>query len=319
MKRILFVMMLGALVLAACGTSKQYSSGNRSLQVQPSYAPSSDVGMPEAAMPMPTAMPYGMGGGSGGEQTVANSGGAAQDRMVIQNADLAVVVKDPEQAMKDYSKMAADLGGFVVSSNLYQNYTSNGVPIPEANLVIRVPAGKLEEALGRVKNEAVEIQSENRTGQDITSQYVDLQSQLKNLEAAEQQLVEIMSKAEKTEDVMNVFNQLTSIRGQIEVIKGQMKYFEEAVALSAITIRFIAEETVKPLEVGGWQIKGWARDAVQNLLIFLQGFTKFLINLVISFLPQLLIVAFFLGLPLWLIVRAVRKAVMKKKTQDAAK
>ncbi len=108
-------------------------------------------------------------------------------------------------------------------------------------MIIRVPAEKLDEALETIKADAIEVQSENQSGQDVTSQYVDLESQLKNLEAAEEQLMEIMQKAEKTEDVLNVFNQLTSIRGQIESIKGQMKYFEESAALSAITVRLVAE------------------------------------------------------------------------------
>jgi Flp pilus assembly protein TadB len=127
-----------------------------------------------------------------------------------------------------------------------------------------------------------------------------------------------MSKAEKTEDVINVFNQLTSIRGQIESIKGQMKYFEESAALSAISVRLVAEETIQPIEVLGWKPEGTLRDAVQDLIYFWQDFVDFLIVFVVNWLPKLITIAAVFGLPIWLIVRAVRKTNRKRKTQQEA-
>lgn len=312
MKRTLFIMVIAAVLLAACGArvlSAERSSveptmgigGGDSGYVEEAYAP-------EAPLPQATMMPATSKAGGGNES-------AARDRMVVRNADLSIVVKDPETSMDEISKLAEEMGGFVVSSNLYQTYTNTGLPVPEASIIIRVPAEKLNETLEKIKADAVEVQSENQSGQDVTSEYVDLESQLKNLEAAEQQLMEIMSKAEKTEDVLNVFNQLTSIRGQIESIKGQMKYYEESAALSAISVRLIAEETIEPVEIGGWKPQGTARDAIQNLIYFWQDFVDFLIVFTLNFLPKLLTIALVFGLPIWLIVRAVRNARKRKAAQ----
>jgi hypothetical protein len=265
------------------------------------------------------AMPTGVARDVTIQSDAAKSMANAVERMVIRNADLSVVVTDPEKSMEEIGKMAVEMGGYVISSNVYQSYSPSGTPVPEATVAVRVPAEKLDEALKTIKDGAVEVQNETVSGQDVTSQYVDLESQLKNLEAAEEQLVEIMSKAETTEDVMNVFNQLTSIRGQIEVIKGQMKYYEESAALSAVTVRLVAEQVIQPIEVGGWQIKGWARDALQSLLIFLQDFTRFLITFIISGLPKLLVIALVFGLPIWLIVRGVRNARKRKAEAQAPK
>ncbi|MBI5933157.1 MAG: DUF4349 domain-containing protein [Chloroflexi bacterium] len=317
MKRKLSLILLVTFLLTACGAKAEpslpYAVGGR----EESYAFEAPAPMVDyGAMPTMVAMDVVVA-----ESDVANSKSVANtvERMVIRNADLSVVVKDPEKSMEEIGKMAEAMGGYVISSNLYQSYTPSGNPVPEASVSVRVPAEKLDEALKKIKDSAVEVQNETVSGQDVTSQYVDLESQLKNLEAAEAQLVEIMSKAVTTEDVMNVFNQLTSIRGQIEVIKGQMKYFEESAALSAVTVRLVAEEVIQPIEVGGWQIKGWARDAVQSLLTFLQDFTRFLIGLVISGLPKLLIIAIVFGLPIWLIVRAVRNARKRKAAAQAPK
>jgi hypothetical protein len=314
MKRTLFVVLIAAFLLAACGAMAQRSLSPAS--EAPAYG--SDAGYPQelpAAMPTEMAAYAPEANKAGG----GNVDAAGRERLVIKNADLSIVVKDPEASMTAITNLASELGGFVVSSNLYQSSTPSGLPVPEASVVIRVPAEKLDQALKTIKADAVEVQTETQTGQDVTSQYVDLESQLKNLEAAEAQLTEIMQKAEKTEDVLNVFNQLTSIRGQIESIKGQMKYYEESAALSAISVRLVAEETVKPIEIAGWKPEGTLRDAIQNLIYFFQDFVDFLIVFVVNFLPKLLTICLVFGLPIWLIVRAVRKSNRKRKAAEALK
>jgi hypothetical protein len=182
--------------------------------------------------------------------------------------------------------------------------------VPEATIVIRVPEGRLDEALQRIEQDTVEVQSETRSGQDVTATYVDLQSRLKNLEAAEAQLVEILDNAEKTEDVIAVFNQLVYYREQIELVKGQISYYDEAAALSSISVRIIAEETAQPLRIGPWTPKGAYLEAVQDLTRFLRGFADFMIRFVIFNLPALILIALPVIVVLLLLrflVRLVRK------------
>ncbi|MDP1715885.1 MAG: DUF4349 domain-containing protein [Anaerolineales bacterium] len=297
MKKILpfSLITIAALFLAACG-------GARSLT--PSYASTEAPAMMELPAMAPEA-------GFVADQVQANSGSgvpaATVERLVIQNADISIVVSEVETRMKNIQIMAQQMGGFVVSSNLYQSYTSNYVEVPEAQIVIRVPSEKLEEALGKIKKDVVEVQNETRSGQDVTAEYVDLKSRLKNLEAAEAQLNEIMQTATETEDVVNIFNQLVYYREQIEIVKGQMKYYEEAAALSAITIRIIAEEKDQPIEIGGWEPKGIARDAIQDLIYFYQDFVNFVIRFVIYILPVWITI----GVPLYLIFIGFRAIIRK--------
>jgi hypothetical protein len=214
--------------------------------------------------------------------------------------------------------MAQTMGGFVVSSNLYQTTTSDGTPVPEGSIVIRVPADKLEQALKQIKADVVEVQNETRSGQDVTQEYVDLKSRLKNLEAAEAQLTKIMEEAKKTEDVLNVFNQLVATREQIELIKGQMQYYEQSAAYSAITARLMAEETVKPIQVGGWKPQGVVRDAIQSLINFLQDFVDFLIWSILYYLPMLLLIGLVIVLPIWLVYLAARAIRRTKRGKTPA-
>ena len=234
------------------------------------------------------------------------------DRMVVKNADLSIVAEDPAKSMAEIGNMAESMGGFVVESSIYQQTLSSGMQVPYANISIRVPAEKLDEALAQIKAGAVEVESANVSGQDVTSQYTDLASRLKNLEAAEAQLQAIMDEAKRTEDVLDVFNELVAVREQIEVIKGQMKYYEEAAALSRISVSITADEAVQPIQVGGWQPSGVAKDAVEALIKTLQFIASAGIWLVICVLP----IGLLIGLPLYFVIRAVIRARKRRKTEN---
>jgi hypothetical protein len=279
---------------------------------------------PEAISPMAPAyeankaVAVDAGGGSGGENLPVHN------RMIVKNADLTVVVANPQTKMDAIRQMAEGLGGWVVSMNMYQTYTQNGKTAPEGYISIRVPATKLDAALGQIKTGVVEVRNETLSGQDVTSQYTDLQSQLNNLEMAEKDLQAIMDEAKnnpnsnttsKTQDVLSVYNQIVSVRGQIEQIKGQMKYFEESSDTSLINVTLIAEETIKPLEIGGWKPEGKVRDAIQRLINFLQDFVTFLIYLTLLVLPILIVVFGPIALIVWGIVALVKRGKARKARQ----
>jgi len=235
------------------------------------------------------------------------------NRLVIKNADLAIVVKDPKADMARINKLAEELGGYVVSSNLYQSYYGpNSVEVPEAAITIRVPSGKLDEALRSIKKDAVDVDYENVTGVDVTSEYVDLQSRLTAKQAAEKKLLQILDKAEKAEDVLAIYLQVQNVQTEIESLKGQIKYYEESAQLSAISVRLIAEAGTQPIEVGPWKPTGAAKEAVQDLIFFFQNFVDFLIRFVVYNLPALILI----GIPLYIVFlggRAVFRRVRKSK------
>jgi hypothetical protein len=234
------------------------------------------------------------------------------------------VVADPQKKMDAINQMAKDLGGYLISMNMSQVHTPSGESVPQGSISIRVPATKLDNALSQIKADVVDVQSENRSGQDVTSQYVDLQSQLTNLKQAEQDLLAIMDEAKnnpgnnsttKTQDVLNVYNQIVNIRGQIEQIQGQMKYIEETTSTSAINVTLIAEKTIKPIEIGGWKPQGVARDAVQALVKFLQGFVNFVIYFMLLVLPIMIVILGPTGLIIWGVFALVRRSKSRKANQ----
>jgi hypothetical protein len=235
---------------------------------------------------------------------------ATVERLVIRTANLSIVVHDPAASAKEISSLADELGGFVVSSNVYESTFSDvGVTAVRASITIRVPAEKLDEALDRIEQGATEVQSRSVSGEDVTQQYTDLQSRLRNLEAAEAQLREIMASANRTEDVLAVYNQLVQIRGEIETVKGQIQYFEESARLSSVTVDLIPDVAAQPLQIGGWRPEGTAKDALTTLVRTLQFLGDATIWLVICVLP----IGLLFGIPGFFVIRGIVRRRSKAK------
>ena len=241
------------------------------------------------------------------------------ERKVIKDASLSVVVKDPEESMNTISALAEQLGGYVVSSSIsQQTYGPNNVSLPGGSITIRIPAEKLNDVITQIKTDAVEVTSENISGQDVTDQYVDLQSRLSALQAAEKKLLEILDAAVKTEDVLAVYQQLQQVQSEIEVLKGQIKYIDQAAAMSSVNIYLTAEESIQPIQVGPWKPQGAAKQAVEDLIYFSQNFVEFLIRFVIFTLPVLIMIAIPLFL-LYLAGRAIYRRFARPKVNAEVK
>ncbi len=238
------------------------------------------------------------------------------ERMVIYNADMRISVEDPEATMQTIIEMAEDAGGYVVSSNLYKTYTDRG-SLPQANLMVRVPAGRLNSIMESIKsltpNPKDDVLAENVSGQDVTAEFTDLESRLRNLEAAEQALVELMEDAQDPQDVLDVFSELTYYRGEIEIVKGRMRYLEESAALSALSVDIVAKRSLQPIEIVGWEPQGTAKAAIEALIEAGQFIVDALIWFGIFCLPFLIP----LGVVVYFLVRYFRKQKAQKKADRA--
>jgi hypothetical protein len=235
------------------------------------------------------------------------------ERMITRNASLTVVVTDPVQTLDDISRMAREMDGYVISSNQYvSTFGEAQTRAQYASITIRVPSDRLDEALAEIKADAIEVRNENISGQDITQEYIDNESRLRNLEAAEEQLLEIMDSATDTEDVLDVFAQLTQIRGEIEVIRGRLQYLEQSAETSSISIELIPDVATQPIEVERWQLQGTFNKAVEALIATVQFFVRSLIVIAVYVLPVGLVIGLVVWLVVWLVRRRLRKADAKK-------
>jgi hypothetical protein len=195
----------------------------------------------------------------------SDNGSTSTERMIVRNANMEVVVGDVTKARDGISALADTYGGFVVSSQI----SGEGEDM-YGWVSIRVTDDKLDQAMSDVRGLSVRVKSENTSSQDITEQYVDTGARLSNAEASEKEYLALLNKAEKVEDIAQIYNYLTQIRQTIEQYKAQMQYMERTSALSLLSVSLSPETSAKPLVKQGWKPMEILKAAVRGLVNFAQ-------------------------------------------------
>lgn len=270
--------------------------------------------------PLPTAAAYEISNPAGDLTVIERS-----NRMIVKNADVRLTVKDTDVAIDRATQIIGDAGGYIVSSRVwYQDYYGNNLKY--AAITIGVPVDEFEKVLSRLRGLAIKVVDETAAGDDVTDQYVDLQSQLTNLEATRARIQEFLKDAKTIDEALRINQELSNIEGQIEQIKGQMNYLNDRSAYSTITLNFepefpvltptptpTAQPTATPIPWNPGQTFGEARNTVT---VAYQGIANFLIWLVVVILPIVLPPALILW-GLWkLLNRKTTKIVSAKSEGD---
>ena len=169
----------------------------------------------------------------------------AQQRIIVRTVDMELVVADVSGTLDAVAGIAQELGGWVVSSDRTQKH--RGVTS------IRVPADRLDEAILRLRDLALEVEAEVSTSRDVTDEYVDTTARLTNLLATEEALLKLFEKALKVEDALKVQTELTKIQGEMERLRGRIKFLEETSAFSLITVILELAAVEMPASAGADQ------------------------------------------------------------------
>lgn len=268
-------------------------------------------------VPMPTAAAYEISNSSGDLTVIERS-----NRMIIKNADVRLMVKDTDVAIDRATQIIGDAGGYIVSSRVwYQDYYGNSLKY--AAITIGIPVDEFERALVRLRDLAVRVVDEVASGDDVTEQYVDLQSQLTNLEATRARIQEFLQDAKTIDEALRINQELANIEAQIEQIKGRMNYLNDRSAFSTITINFEPEfpvltptptptayPTVTPIP---WKPGETFGEAKNTVTVAYQGIADFLIWIGVVIVPIILPLA----LILWAIGKLMNRKTVKVMSQKA--
>ncbi len=286
----LFAFLLGRSKDSYLGASEQYSLG-----LSGGYADEiKQTGVFKYANDVPSAEDNRAMAPSESKQKTFGSTDDGTDRLVIKTATLTMVVQDVAQAVAVISSYAEAKGGFVISSELYE--TGPGL---SGSVSVRIPADFFDSGLRDMKGFG-EVKSQTLNGQDVTEEFVDLSSQLKNLRATEEQFLAIMKKAEKIEDILAVQRELSAVRSQIELIQGRMKFLQQSAALSTITMYLSTDPSALPVidNEDQWKPWGTVKEAARSLLDTLKWYVDGLIW-VLLYLPVGLLYLGFFALLYW--------------------
>lgn len=262
----------------------------------------------EGAMPAQPAMPVEAPAAAPSPYGEADRGYAASDvalqqRMIIRTVSMSVLVENTDEALNEIRSLVAGYQGYVADSNRWMIDETRAM----AQITIRVPAESLDAALEALRGMALKVERETASGQDVTEEYTDIQARLRNLEATETELLALLTEVRenrgKADEILAIHRELTSIRGQIESLKGRSQYLERMTALATITMEIRPKAVPGPVvESYRWSPLVTASDALRSLLAFAQVVIDVGIYLLV-FSPVVIIPI----VVIWLVVRALRR------------
>ena len=153
-----------------------------------------------------------------------------QRRIIIRTVNMTIVVDDIQTAMDEIAKLADRSGGWVVSTDRREKHTGR--------ISVRIPAVDLESSIEALRGIAKDVESEISASEDVTDEYYDLRSRLKNQLATEEALIRLLDRAENVEHALAVQRELTIVQENVEriQIQGRIKLLEETSAYSLVTI-----------------------------------------------------------------------------------
>lgn len=272
---------------------------------------------------------------AGGEQAMqmremaqAQEGSAVSDgattmpqRRMIARATLDLVVSDTQATVNSITQLMESLNGYISNANLYKN-NYGGAEMLQGSMTLRVPADQLESALEQLEALAITVRGRTVNREDVTEQYSDIDAQLRNLQATENELREMLAEVRakpnaKPEDILAVHRELTAIRSQIEQLQGRKNVLDNQIGLSTIDLSLTPDALNQPVVEEGWRPGVILRSALRALVSTLQWLASAAIWIVVYVLPILILVL----LPfvvLFLIVRAIVRRQRRKRAERAA-
>ncbi|MBI2263803.1 MAG: DUF4349 domain-containing protein [Armatimonadetes bacterium] len=196
-------------------------------------------------------------------------------RMVIYTATMVLEAKNPDSLRKSLSGKISALGGYVSSSSL-EVLSDNRKSV---NMTLRVPSATFRKVLEEL-SQMGHIVSQSVTGEDVTEEYTDQKSRLRNLEREEARLLEILKKANTVQEILLVEKELARVRGEIEQATGRIKYLSHQVQMATITLT-LQEPVPGAPPISYWNLGGTAKDAVHALLGTIKALTHLGIWLIV--------------------------------------
>lgn len=153
------------------------------------------------------------------------------DRKIIKTAYLNIEVINLSVSRKLVDSAIKEFNAYTVSENL-QNTESQ----ISCNINIKVPANQFDKLLSRLAKIAKKVDYQNVETQDVTEEYIDVETRLSNSRKVEQTYLKLLQKANSIEDILKIEQKLGEIRTDIESTQGKLKYLNHQVNYSSINL-----------------------------------------------------------------------------------
>ena len=277
MKRWGIILVLACVHLSGCGGAGNTASGDANKNAMPAAAPAAGDGFnydvapedEEAAPEEYTEEVQDAGdngestkgaGNTGDRQTGENSTNKIDDEKLVYTCTMSLDTLEYENSVKSFRALIKKYEGFVESENesddagvngfYYYDETKEGKKHYTYTARVRIPSAKYNDFVDETGSIG-DVRSRNANVENVSRAYYDLQAELEILETKYKRYLEMLNKAETTEDIITIENTITSIETQINQIKTQLNRYDNDVAYSYVnvTIRGV-EKIVKEEEQG---------------------------------------------------------------------
>lgn len=269
--------------LAACGTSSKGESFDAAAPAAEYEYAAAEEAVAEIAYDSYYAeepMEGEMGDAGNGAEAPEVNESATSQRKLIKTVELSVETKDYDNLMVSLEKQIEELGGYIESLGAYNGSYYSGRTNRSANITARIPAEKLDGFVKQIGEEA-NVVDRNESVEDVTLQYVDLDSHARMLEEEQERLLELLENAETIEDIITIESRLSEVKYQLESMKSQLRTFDNKVTYSTVHIYIDEVKELTPVveQTAGERI---AEGFAESLRDIGEGFKEFFIGFVIN-------------------------------------
>ena len=280
----LMVLCIAVVVAAGC-TGVPSAVSSPSLDKSSGYSQSANVYAPGDALRVSEAA---AGAAPVPAPTSAPVAGSGIDTKIIKTGYITLEVKDVAGSADALKSMVIAKGGYLSSTNIQTGYNNRLT----GTVVLRVPQAEFESTLAGVKAIGT-VKSVSTQGEDVTEQYVDVQAQISSYQNQLAQYNEIMKKAVKVSDVIEIQQQIDSVQTNLNRLQGQMKYLNSRIDLSTITVTL-----QEPEPVGGETGYNFVTTLNEGIAGFF-GMVDFIVILFFTLLPVIILGALGYGIYRW--------------------
>ena len=193
---------------------------------------------------------------------------------IIYTANLSLESKDYDAARAALDAALQAAGGYLESSSEYSGTDDSR----SVSLTYRVPQENYDSFLAAIA-EAGNVTYKNQQADDVTAQYLDVETRLENLKAQRTRLQQLQQQADNLSDLLEIESSLTDVQSQIESWQSQMNWYSDQVEQCTVYVSLSEVSTYSPPSEGfGSRIAsafadGWQNfvDGVQQLAVTLAG------------------------------------------------
>jgi hypothetical protein len=241
----------------------------------------------------------------------------SSDRKLIKTVDVSLETENYDSLLSDLESQVTALGGYIesrYSNNRNNSYQESSRNLRYTSMTVRMPKDKLDTFLASV-SEQTNVVSISENVEDVTLQYVDMESHKKALLTEQERLLELLGKAETVEDIISIEDRLSEVRYQIESMESQLRTYDNKIDYSTVYLSIDEVEQYSPSEgeTVGERIRNGFLDSLEGVK---DGLAEFAIWFVIK-LPYLVVWAVIIAVIVFIILK-IRRHIRKKHAQKAA-